>query len=421
MAKYSVHDIRTLALVGHRAAGKTTLADTLLYKAGAVDRRGSVDDGTSVSDFDEEERNRKFSIDTSVLNFSHKGKQVYLLDTPGYPDFVGSALAALSAVETAVVVISAPAGIEVNSRRMFTEAGKRGLARMIVINKLDADNIHFDQLLANIRETFGKGAVLFNAPIGIGPKFSGVIDVLRLPKDVPGDVATDLNAARSQLMDAVVEIDEKLMEKYLMEEPISAEEMLGVIPKAMVEGSLVPIFCLSARKDIGVSEFLDAVATFAVSPAQVPPRMATPSQGGEPIPIKADESAEFVGQVFKTINDKFVGNLSYIRVLSGTITPDKHLFNSRTGKESRIAGLLRIQGKSNTTVPEAKAGDIIAVAKVDGLHIGDTVTTAAHGPKLPMPNFPMPMFSLAVEPKARGDEQKISGSLAKIQDEDPTF
>jgi elongation factor G len=422
MAKHSVEDIRNLALVGHRAAGKTTLADAVLFKAGAVDRRGSVDDGTSISDFDEEEHHRKFSIDTSVLNATYKGKQIHLLDTPGYPDFVGAALGALAAVETAVIVISAPAGIEVNSRRMFNEAGKRGLARMIVINKLDADNIHFDQLISNIRETFGKGAVLFNAPIGIGPKFTGVVDVLNPPASPPEGLAIDLATARSQMMDATVEIDEKLMEKYLMEEPITTEELEGVIPKALAAGSLIPIFCMSVKKDIGVAEFLDVICNDALSPAQAGPRTAQPTkEGAEVTPIAANESADFVGQVFKTINDKFVGNLSYIRVFSGKITPDKHLFNARTGKESRIAGLLKIQGKSNATIPEAIAGDIIAVAKVEGLQIGDTVMTHANGFKLPTPSFPMPMFSLAVEPKARGDEQKMSGSLHKMVDEDPTF
>jgi elongation factor G len=420
MAKYKVDEIRNLALVGHRAAGKTTLADAVLHKAGAVERRGSVDDGTSVSDFDEEEHNRKFSIDAAVLNCTWKGKQLYILDTPGTPDFVGAALGALPAVETAVIVISAPAGIEVNTRRMFNEAGKRGLARMIVINKLDADNIHFDQLLSNIRETFGKGAVLFNAPVGTGAKFSGVFDLIDHHDNPPADLAIDLGSARSQMMDAVVEVDEKLMEKYLNEEPISHEEMVHAIPHALAAGSLVPIFCMSAKKDIGVTEFLDAVAEDALSPAQATPRTAD-SKGGDKVTIKPEENAEFVGQVFKTINDKFVGNLSYIRVFGGKITPDKHLFNSRTGAESRIAGLLKIQGKANSTIPEAIAGDIIAVAKVEGLHMGDTVTTAANGPKLPQANFPLPMFSLAVEPKARGDEQKMSGSLAKIQDEDPTF
>jgi elongation factor G len=422
MAKHKVEDIRNFALVGHRAAGKTTLADAMLHKAGAVERRGSVDEGSSVSDFDEEEHNRKFSIDTSVLNATFEGKQIYLLDTPGYPDFVGAALGGLPAVETAVIVISAPAGIEVNSRRMFNEAGKRGLARMIVINKLDAENIHFDQLLTNIRETFGKGAVLFNAPIGIGAKFTGVVDVLNPPASPPAGCAVDLAAARSQMMDAIVEIDEALMEKYLTEQPISAEELDRAIPSALAAGSLIPIFCTSARKDIGVAEFLHAVCNDALSPVQAQPHTAAPAkEGGDPVPVPPDEGADFVGQVFKSINDKFVGNLAYVRALSGKLTPDKHLFNSRTGKESRITGLLKVQGKATSPVTEVIAGDIFAVAKVEGLQLGDTITTHANGPKLPLPTFPVPMFSLAVEPKARGDEQKLSGSLHKMVDEDPMF
>src|SRR5437868_1053008 len=175
MAKYRVEDIRNIALVGHGAAGKTSLADTLLFKAKAVDRRGSVDDGSSISDYDDEEKKRRFSIDTSVLHLDYKGKHLNLLDTPGYPDFVGAALEALDAVENAAIVISAPNGIEVNTRRMFNEAGRRGLARMFVINKMDADNIRFDDLLATIQRTFGKGCVLLNAPVGHGAQFSGVV------------------------------------------------------------------------------------------------------------------------------------------------------------------------------------------------------------------------------------------------------
>src|SRR5262245_57280217 len=178
MAKHTPEDIRNIALVGHGAAGKTTLADALLFQAKAVDRKGNVDDGSSVSDWDDEEKKRKFSIDTSVLHLDHKGKRLHLLDTPGYPDFVGAALSALEAVENAVVVVSAPSGIQVNTRRMFKEAGKRELARFLVINKLDADNINFTELLANLRDTFGKGCVLFNAPVGIGPKLTGVVSVL---------------------------------------------------------------------------------------------------------------------------------------------------------------------------------------------------------------------------------------------------
>jgi elongation factor G len=420
MSKHKVEDIRNIALVGHRAAGKTTLADAMLFKAGAVDRRGSVDEGTSVSDFDEEEHHRKFSIDTSILNATHQGRFLQILDTPGYPDFIGAALSALTAVETAVVVISAPAGIEVNTRRMFNEAGKRGLARMIVINRLDGDNIDFNQLLANIRESFGKGCVLLNAPVGIGANFKGVVDVLNPPASA-SDVAVDLATARGQLMDAIVEVDEAMMEKYLAEEPIPPEQLSAAIPKAMAAGSLIAILCISAKKDIGVSELLDDIARYAPSPVNGLIRAAKPKGDGEPVDLAPKETGEFVGQVFKTINDKFVGNLSYIRAFSGRLTPENHLFNARTGTDSRLPGLLRIQGKANAPITEAVAGDIFAVAKVEGLHIGDTVANAANAPQLPVQKYPLPMFGLAVEPKARGDEQKLSGSLHKIVDEDPCF
>jgi elongation factor G len=425
MAKYRVEDIRNIALVGHGAAGKTSLADALLFKAGAVDRRGSVDDGTSVSDYDDEEKKRHFSIDTSVLHLEQGGKQVHLLDTPGYPDFVGAALEALDPVETALVVISAPSGIEVNTRRLFTEAGRRGLARMLVINKMDADNIRFDALLDQIQETFGKGCVLLNAPIGQGAQFSGIVSVLTPPQPAPAGCLVDLTQARSKLVDAIVECDDALMEKYLLEGDVSADELAAALPKALAAGTLVPIFCASAKKDkdMGVADLLDSLCTYALSPVQGKRRTATKGQGDKAtqVALEPSESAEFVGQVFKTLSDKFVGNLSFFRVYSGKITSEQPIVNVRTGKSSRTGGLLLMQGKQQRPVPEAIAGDIIAVAKVEDLHIGDTVAGNTNAPRLPKSAFPTPMFGLAVEPKARGDEQKISGSLGKIADEDPTF
>lgn len=419
MAKYRVDDIRNIALVGHGASGKTSLADALLFKAGAVDRRGSVDDGTSISDYDEEEKARKSSIDTSVLHFEYQGKHFNLLDAPGKPDFVGAALEAFLAAETAVVVVSAPSGIEVNTRRMFAEAGKRGLARMLIINKMDAENINFTGLLGNLRDTFGKGCVLFNAPIGQGPQFSGVVSVLNPPASPPAGCLVDVNAVRAQLVDAIVEADDALMEKYLMEGTVSAEELAAAIPKALAAGTVIPVLCVSARTDIGVAELLDTLSQDALSPVQGKRRTAT--KAAAEITLEPTESGEFVGQVFKTLNDKFVGNLSFLRVLAGRFTGEQQLVNARTGKSSRTGGLLQMQGKQQKPVPEAIAGDIVAVAKVEDLHIGDTVGSAASVPKLPAPNFPTPMFGLAVEPKARGDEQKISQSLQKIADEDPTF
>jgi elongation factor G len=423
MAKYKVEDIRNIALLGHGASGKTSLADSLLFKAGAVDRRGSVEDGTSVSDYDEEEKKRHFSIDTSLLHLEHKGKRINLLDTPGYPDFVGSALEALSAVENALIVVSAPNGIEVNTRRMFHEAGRRGLARMLVINKMDAENIHFDVLLKTINDSFGKNCVLFNAPVGHGPQLSGVVSVLKPPDQPPKGVLVDLGQARSKLVDAIVESDDALMEKYLMEGTVSNEELIGAIPKALAAGTVIPIFCTSAKKDVGIAELLEALAEDALSPAQGTHRKGIKGHGeqAKEVELQPSESAEFVGQVFKTLSDKFVGTLAFFRIYSGKMSSDQPLVNVRSGKSSRTGGLLQMQGKNQQPIPEGIAGDIVAVAKVEDLHIGDTVAGNPQAPKLAKPAFPTPMFGLAVEPKARGDEQKISTSLQRIADEDPTF
>ncbi len=419
MAKYKVEDIRNIALVGHGATGKTSLADALLFKAGAVDRKGSVDDGTSVSDYDDEEKKRHFSIDSTLLHLEHKGKQINLIDTPGYPDFVGQALGALNAVETAVIVVSAVNGIEVNTRRMFAEAGKRGLARILVINKMDADNVRFLAVYANLRETFGKGCVLFNAPVGQGADFSAVVSEIEGGKSAPAGCLVDVKEVHAQLVDAVVEADDALMEKYLNDGSITDEELIHGVPKALAAGTVIPVLCTSAKQDIGIAELLDVLAEDALSP--VDGRRRTGTKGGAEVVLEPNPAGEFVGQVFKTLNDKFVGNLSFIRVLSGKFTGDQQLTNLRTHKASRIGGLLQMQGKQQKPVTEVIAGDIVAVAKVEELHIGDTVGSAAQGPKLLAPASPTPMFGLAVEPKSRGDEQKISQSLQKIADEDPTF
>jgi elongation factor G len=419
MSKYQVSDIRNIALAGHRASGKTSLADALLYQAKAVDRRGSVDDATSVSDYDEEEHKRHFSIDTSVLHLEHKGKQIRLLDTPGDPAFVGAALGALGAVENVLVVVSAANGVEVNTRRMFHEAGKRGLARMLVINKLDADNVKFTELFKTIRDTFGKGCVLFNAPVNPGTKFSGVVSVLNPPDAAPAGCPVDLAAALSQLVDAVVESDDALMEKYLLEGAVSADELTAALPNALAAGTVIPVFCTAAKKDLGIAELLDGLADYALSPVQSKSRTA--KKGGDEVALEPKPTGEFIGQVFKAVTDKFVGNLSFIRVLSGTYKPDQPLVNARTGKSARAAGLLLMQGSKHTNIPEAIPGDVFAVTKVEDLHIGDTVSNRTGAPQMPHPHFPTPMFGLAVEPKARGDEQKISGSLQKIANEDPTF
>src|SRR5207302_2524268 len=240
--------------------------------------------------------------------------------------------------------------------------------------------------------------------------FSGVVSVLNPPASPPAGTLVDLAQARSRLVDAIVESDESLMEKYLLEGDVSTEELNATLPRALAAGTVVPIFCTSARKDIGVAELLDSLTTVALSPLQGRKRSGTKGHGDKAaeVPVAPSESGEFVGQVFKTLSDKFVGNLSFFRVYSGKITAEQPLVNVRSGKSSRSGGLLLMQGKTHQNVTEAVAGDIVAVAKVEDLHIGDTIASNTNAPKLPKAAFPTPMFGLAVEPKARGDEQKIS-------------
>ena len=419
MLKYHAEDIRPIALVGHRACGKTSLADALLHKSKAVDRLGSVDDGTSYSDYDDEEHVRHSSVDTSILHLEHAGKFIHLLDAPGASDFIGAALEALNAVETAVIVISATSGVEINTRKMFTEAGKHALARMIVLNKIDAENIHFGELIEQIRASFGKECVLMNVPDRVGHGFSAVVDVLNPPAQIPADLPVDLAAARSMMIDAVVESDETLMEKYLSGEEITPAELEAAIPHALEAGTIIPIFCTAAKKEIGLVELLDALAKESLSPLHAQVRLNGLRIGQNE--HFGTEKGLFIGQVVKSVNDKFVGNLSVIRVVSGKMDTTHPLINLRTAKSSRVAQLLMMQGKAHQAVAEAYPGDIVGVAKIEGLHIGDTVAFDTKAPKLPDPEFPKPMFGLAVEPKNRGDEQKISQSLTKIADEDPTI
>jgi len=404
-----VENVRDIALVGHRAAGKTSLADALLFDAHAVDRMGSVDDGTSAADTADEEHKHRFSIDTHVLHADVDGKHLNILDAPGYPDFVGAALGALNAVENAVIVVNAGHGIEVNTRRMFKGAGERCKARFVVVNKLDAENVDFAQLYDTIRQTFGKACVLLNAPLGVGPKLNGVVSVLAGGAQ-PADCPVDLADARTQLVEAVAESDDALTEKYLSEGDLTNDELIAALPKAITAGTVIPVMSACGKKEIGVPELMDAITRFGAPPAAVGSNGAV-----------AEETAAFVGRVVKTVNDKFVGHLSFVRILSGKVADHATVHNLRTGKPVHLGAIIKVQGKTQEPVKEAIAGDIVGLPKVEDLHIGDTIASAANAQKLPLPPYPQPMFGLAVEPKARGDEQKISQSLHKIADEDPTF
>ncbi|SIO61001.1 translation elongation factor 2 (EF-2/EF-G) [Singulisphaera sp. GP187] len=419
---YHITDIRNIALAGHGASGKTSLADALLYTAGATDRRGSVDDGTSLSDVEDEEKRRHITIDSHLLHLEWANRQIHLIDTPGYPDFIGNALSGLAAVENVITTIAATAGIEVNTRRIFQEAARLRLGRIIALTKMDGDNVDFLDVLEQIRETFGPGCVPFYVPIGQGSKFSGVIDALNPPEDVPDDCPMHPAEAYQMVVEQIVETDEDLMSRYLEGETLPLHELREAACRAITNGQLVPIVCLSARKEIGLKELLDLLSDCSLTPAD---SHRLGSRADDEVELEPHEDGELIAQVFKTTNDLFMGKLSFLRIHSGRIASDTLLSNLRTGKTSKPGHLYRLQGKTLEEVKEAIAGDIVAVPKFDDLHISDTVTAAGNGhePHLILKpiQFPTPMVPRAVEPKTREDEPRISVGLTKIADEDPTF
>lgn len=389
----------------------------MLHLAGVNSRVGSPDDGTSLLDTDDDEKERKHSISSALCHFDHNGQHIQLIDTPGMPDFVGQAISALRGVETAVIVVNAHNGLEVNARKMFEQAGNAGIARMIVINKLDTENIHFEELIHSIRETFGPACALMNVPIGLGHDFSGVVNTVDLPAEIPAGVVVDPKVANQQVDDAAVEANEELMERYLEGEELSHEELSKAIRDAIVAGTLIPMFCTSVKKQIGVKEFMAGLAEYAPTPDAMP---QSASREGDTISISPKSDAPFVAQVIKTRIDPFVGRMNYIRVFAGEAKKDSSVKNSRTGKSVKFSQLLDVQGNHTEPLEAVVPGDIAAVVKADDLRTGDTLTSV-DGLAMPEMLFPTPMIGLAVEPKSQADQAKISAALHKVEEEDPTF
>ncbi len=411
MAK--VNDIRNVAICGHGSSGKTTLVDRMLVKTGTVNANPSVDEGTSICDFDAEEKEHKYTIEASVVHFDHAGKQFNVIDTPGYPDFIGQTIGALHGVDTAAIAINAQSGIEVNTRRVFEEAGKAGIGRMIFITKMDAENIDFPALIEQIRELWGSACVLLNVPVGTGQDFQGVVSTLSVPADTSGALI-DPAEIHDSLIESIVEADESVMEKYLEGTAPSEAELSELIVQAVAAGTFVPIVCCAAKPDIGVGELLDAVAMCGLSPADVQRRG---TQDGAEVEIKPDANGPLVARVFKTRIDPFVQKLSFLRIFSGGLKQNETVPASTARKGVKLGPLLQVQAEETSTKDAAGPGEIVAVAKMEELHTGTVLGEVALEPV----KFPTPMVGLAVLPKSRGDETKLSGALAKVVEEDPTF
>lgn len=421
MTPYQTKDIRNIALTGHGASGKTSLVEAMLFRCGVTTRLGSVDDGTSIADYEPEEKERKFTIDAALLPCKWQDKVLNIIDTPGYPDFISQTIGALSAVETAALVISATGGVQVNTRKFWSLAIDKGLACIIIISKLDGENIEFAELINSIKESFGQDCLPLNLPIGCGQGLKGVVDVLQLPKDIPNGILGDVQAAHESLVEKVVEVDDDVMQKYLEGQEVSTDELKRCLAKAVAGGHMIPILCTSAKKLVGVDELLNTLINFIPDPQCGITREALDVEKNESVTVEADEKAPFCAQVFKCITDPFVGKLAFFRVFSGTLDGDLSFYNSSIKKNERAGQIFKVLGKEQKAVDRAIAGDIVAMSKVEEIGISDTICS----PKRPLSfapiAFPTPMVSLAVEPKSKGAEQKLSGALTKLSEEDPTF
>ena len=409
----AVETIRNIAVCGHGSAGKSTLIEQLLVRSGAVVRQPS-DNGSPLVDFDELDKSHHHSIDSHVAHFEHGGMYLQILDTPGYPDFIGQTIGALHGVDTAVIVVNAHSGIEVNTRRTFAEAGKLGLGRLIVVNKMDDENIDFPALLERIRETFGPECLLLEAPLGSGSNFKGVANLLHPLDGVKGSLV-DLNEHATKLIESVIELDDEVTSRYFEGKQPTQEELQRLIIEAVATGHVVPILCTSAKTGVGVEELFEALEECSL-PANRLPHVAT-REDGTMVEVKPDPKGPFVAQVFKTRIDPYVQKLSFFRIYSGTIKKDDQVHISGRKGTIKLHQLLRVQAGQTEPIETAGPGEIVAVAKTEELHTGNTLGDLTLEPI----HFPTPMVGLAVTPKSRNDETKLSGALHKLVEEEPTL
>ena len=416
MQNIPVADVRNFALLGHAGSGKTTLTDALLLKLGLNDRLGLVDAGSSLSDFTDEEKSRKLSILAKPFTASYKtsgGKTIGLVftDTPGYQDFFGQVVAAARAAETGLIVVDAGAGVQVGTRNAWKACGRRGLSKAFVITGLDRDNTDFSKTLDEIKSTFGSNCVPVTLPL---PDGSGVVDVLA-GGDASGDIAAQVEEIKGGLVELAAETDDALMEKYFEEGDLPADEIAKGLVDSVANGAMVPVFVCMPLKGMGITELLEGVARLFPSPA------ARVVKDAEDNVVPSGADAPFAGLVWRTVNDPFVGQLNFVRVLAGTLKGDSEVFNATKGEKERIGALLVVNGKKQDTVTEAAVGDIVAIPKLKVTGVGDSLCAAGQKTVFAPIAFPRPVFFQSVTAKTQADEDKIGTALARVADEDPTL
>ena len=410
----SASTIRNVALLSHSGAGKTSLAETMLFNAKVINRIGRVEDGNTVSDYEPEENKRAASVQTSLLRFTEGDDKINLLDTPGYDEFLGEAVAALRVVESAMILVAAPTGVDVGTERAWDMARGRDLPVAIVLNKMDRENANFERNVQELQSVFGNQCVPFQLPIGEAQDFTGLVSVIDPPADIPAGVVGDFDSARERLIEAVAESDDALADKYLEGEEITAAEVTAGAREAIRNGDLTPILVSAATQNIGVDELVQVIRDFLPSPADLP----TTSGNDD---IDADAAGPLTALVFKTTSDPFVGKLSMFRVFRGTANSNGEVYNNNKGESERLGQLYLPQGKNQDNVAEVVAGDIGAIGKLNATLTGDTLCANDSRVTLPGVEFPKGFYSLAVMPATQADLDKMSTSLARIVEDDPSL
>jgi elongation factor G len=461
MKVYDAAGIRNIACVGHSGAGKTQLVSAMLFDAGTVNRLGKVDEGTTVTDFDDEEIARKHTLCSSPAFAEWNKTKINLIDTPGVANFISDTRAAMRVVDATLFVVDAVAGVEVQTEAIWKIAQEQNLPRMIALNRYDRERANLDRALESLRAAFGRTVVPLTLPIGEEKNFSGVIDLVSqraltfaadgtgtmTAGEIPAALRDKAAAERDALIEMIAEADDALMERFFEEGTLSPEEMMMGLKRGVMSGRLFPLFCTSALMNIGIQPLLDAIIAYAPSPLERPfvarkRRTGFASSAGagagangtamaaasmedtgeyEPIPVAAAESAPYTAFVWKTVADPFAGRITLFRVVSGSLRADSTVHNLSRDIPERLGHLLIQQGKTTIQVPEIKAGDIGAVAKLKETQSGETIGDKNTAFEFPALVFPEPLLSYAIEPKSRGDEDKISTSLHRLQEEDPTI
>ena len=431
MKEYLTDKIRNVVLIGHGGSGKTTLAEAMLYNGKAVERAGTINEGTTVSDFDPEEIKRQISISASVLPVEWKNNKINILDTPGYFDFMGEVVSSLRVAEGAVLLVDAASGIEVGTEKGWEYTSDRDMPRILFVNKMNRENADFFKVVEELREQFGVSIAPFQIPIGAGETFKGIINVVDMKAreytgkeykdtDIPDEYNDKIQPIREMVMEAVAETDDELMMKFFDGEAFTEEEIREGLRKGVLSGKIVPVLCGSGDLNIGVETLMDTMANYLPSPKDGAKVLAE-DKNGEPAERKLTAEGQFTAQVFKTIADPYVGKISIFKVISGSVTSNTPLYNVNKEEKEKFGNIFFVRGKKQINAEKAVAGDIVAVAKLQHTTTGDTLAEGKTDFVYSPIEFAEPSISMAIVPKAKGDEEKISGGLHRLLEEDPTF